>query len=191
MIGDFKLKGFRINVSSTLYLPVEDLSGQTNSTNQAENGVKPKRLGIRLQISFKNKSWLSALVAIAEKEDSTGRRKIHDIVDKTAEAMNIRQVKFTDNFQVREDEKMQSWSVNFVLTEHRSIAEKQQQRRVNAQQKKTGGTTTDSTPVPYKEQETDDTTPVTMSVDKGKKDELTEFEKVLKKIDDALGPDET
>lgn len=141
LIGDFKLKGYQIKVSAALRLPGKDISGQTNSTLQAENGIKPKTLTVKLMVQQKNEKWLKELISTAESEDTAGRRTIYDIVDRTASAMNIRQVKFTEAVIVREDEVQKAWSINFTLIEHRSVAEKAQAKRTKGKDKKTSGGT--------------------------------------------------
>lgn len=131
LISNFKLQGFNIKVSGSLRLPTTDLSGSTSSTEVAENGVKPKRLAVTLGIRFVESSVLSQLIALAEKRDENGNQLVYDIVDNTAEVMNIKQIRFVDSISIREQEQNKAWSVSFTLLEHKSTAEITEAKRHN------------------------------------------------------------
>ena len=183
MIGDFKLQGFNIKVTSIIRLPADDLSGQTSSTNIAENGIKPKRLSVALQIRFVD-DFLQKLVAIVEATDDADKRIIYDIVDRTANALNIKQARFAESMMVREDETTKSWSITFVLIEYRSVPEiKASKRAIGAIDQRE-----DTTPLSVQEKLN---LPNKNDIyqQKSKKTELSMFEKILSKIDDALEPE--
>ena len=171
-----EIKGSDLKIAATLSLAGEDISGQSSSSAIAETGDKPKQLAVTLQIKFVDTADLKALVNLAEAKDDKGERITYDIVNTTAKAMNIRQVRFQGDLSVREDESLELWRVSFKLSEKTSVAEKkeaQQTAQPVTDQKATGETT----------QPTDAATPAV--------EELSSFEGVLKWVDDLMAPDDT
>lgn len=123
-----KVPGYDQKVAVQLNLAGEDMSGQGSYTPQAETGDKPKEVSVSLQIKFVDEADLSSLVALAESKNTNDERTIYNILNNTANAMNIRQVRFQGSVNVREDESLQLWSISFSLIEYRSVPEKKQAR---------------------------------------------------------------
>ncbi|RUM56737.1 MAG: DNA-binding protein [Marinomonas sp.] len=128
------IEGYDHVVTCELPMPDEDLSGKSSSTAAAEGGIKPKRLRVSLKIKYENESDLADLVLLATDQNEDGSRKRYDIVNKTADAFNIRKVRFTERFNAQELGDIQAWSVSFVLVEHVSVQEKVEQRRIQSQE---------------------------------------------------------
>tara|TARA_R110002050_G_scaffold57423_3_gene128959 strand:+ start:99460 stop:99999 length:540 start_codon:yes stop_codon:yes gene_type:complete len=171
-----KIKGSDLKISATLPLAGEDLSGQSSYATQAETGDKPQQLSVRMLITFKNSADLTELVTLAKAKNSSGERLTYDVLNDTAQAMAIRQVRFQGDLTVSEDETTRSWSVGFKLIEVKSVAEvkeARQQTQAVTDQAPTGETVT---PV-------DTVTP--------KAEELSSFESVLSWMETQVTPSET
>ncbi len=126
------IPGFDIKVSATLTLAGEDLSGQSSYTPQAETGDKPKAMSVTTNIKFDNPADLTRLVNMAEAKNDNDSRQVYNIINTTAKAMNIRQVTFQGDLQVKEQDSLRAWSVSFKLIEFDSIPEKKEQRATTA-----------------------------------------------------------
>lgn len=120
--------GFGVKVSASMHLAGEDLSGNSSSTAQAETGDKAKELNISLSIRYSDAKELTRLVGLAEAKGSTDERVRYNIVNRTAQALGIRQVQFQGDVSVREDDSLFMWSVTFKLVEYQSVPEKKEQR---------------------------------------------------------------
>lgn len=171
-----KVGGKNLKVTANLRIETEDLSGQTSNTGGVHKGFKPKTLTVTLMIPFRDRADLVALVALAEATAGGGQRKTYRVVNDTAEAFGVRQVEFAENFSSREDDALRAWQIQFGLSEKLSIAEKVETRRPGNAIKAQAGTGQavggaagsdggDGTPQPAG---------------------LSGFEKVLKRLDDAL-----
>ncbi len=163
-IGNLDVPGYDLLVTANLHIKSDDLGGNTSGTDSAHLGYEPKTLEISLKIKYIDEGDLTRLSQLAEQLDAAKKPKVFNIVDRTAKAMNIRQVRFSENFRVREDEMLHQWQVTFELKEYRSVAEKIEQRQ---------------TVKPA----------VVQQADEAKKEEpLTNFEKFLQSIDQVLAP---
>lgn len=162
------IQGHNLKVTANLKIESESLSGQTSSTADVHKGFKPKTLTVSLQIAYKNPDQLSSLIQLAQALEKTGKRKIYRVVNDTAATFGIKQAQFSDNFSAREDDNLKQWQVQFVLTEYRSTAEKTEQRQT------TGTASTQSSTGEKIEAEESE-----------QQQQLTSFEKLLKKADDA------
>lgn len=174
-LNDKEIKGHELKVSMSLALTAEDASGQSSSTATAETGDKPKQMAVKLSIKYKDAEDLTALIDLAEAKNETGERLKYDVVNDTAEAVNIRKANFMGGLSVREDETLKMWRVSFKLSEIQSVAEQKEAREKEKEvsdQKPTGSTV----------EPTDTATP--------KVEDLTTFEKVLSWVD-SLGNDES
>jgi len=123
-----RLPGSELTVSINFSIPSDDLSGQGSSTVDAETGDKPQLVRVRLLIPHKTPDDLKIIRDLAGKRAEDGSRHIYTIVNDSAQAMSIRQVKFHSEMLVKEDQK-KAWWVNFVLKEHRSVAEKVEEQK--------------------------------------------------------------
>lgn len=123
MLDDYTIPGFGLTVSANMEIRSEELSGETSGTDQADKGVKPKTLSVALCIRFTDESDLTKLTRLAEGKDANGEMAVYDITNAMANAMGIRQVKFSDNYSVNPASGLRKWDVSFTLKEHRSIPE--------------------------------------------------------------------
>ena len=174
-LDDAEIKGSSLKLTATLSLAGEDISGESSSTAIAETGDKPKQLSVSLLIKYLNSEDVNFIVNLAEAKDDNGVRVAYEINNYTADAMNIRKVRFLGDVSVREDESLELWRVTFKLSEVKSVAEAKEARQTAqdvADQPPTGTTT----------QPVDSVTPGA--------EELSGFENVMKWVDDAIGGDE-
>lgn len=172
LLLDGKLvRGKNLQVSANLRIDSEDLSGQTSNTDVAHKGFKPKSLTISLLIPYRDQADLTQLMGWAEATAGGGQRHVYRIVNDTAESFGIRQVEFSENLSAREDDSLFAWRVQFTLNEKLSTAERVEKRRPGnpvKQQRAPGQAVAegeDAAEAPA---------------------ELTGFEAVLKRLDDAL-----
>lgn len=166
------IQGHRLKATANLKIESENLSGQTSSTATAHKGFKPKTLTVSLQILYNQPEQLSSLVQLAQAVEKGGKRKIYRVVNNTANTFGIKQAQFSDNFSAREDDNLKMWQVQFVLTEYISTAERTEQRQT------TGTANTQTTPGENVEADESDS---------AQQEQLTTFEKILKKADDTVG----
>lgn len=127
-LDDFTLPGHGLAVSSNMEIRTEELSGETSGTDEADKGVKPKTLTVTLSIRYTEKTDLTKLTRIAEAKGANGEMKVYSITHETANALGIRQVKFTDNYTVKPGGTLKKWDVSFTLKEYKSIPEMAEQR---------------------------------------------------------------
>lgn len=160
-----QIRGKNLKVTANLRIEEDDLSGQSSNSAAAHKGFKPKTLTVSMQVRFQESADLRSTLRLAEATDAGGKAKVYRIVNDTAQAFGIRQVRFSDNFSAREDDSLRAWMVSFTLIEHLSVAERVESRRPD------GGATAQG-PGGVSETEPGQ--------------ELTAFEKVLKRVDEAL-----
>lgn len=120
------LKSLRITASQEL--AGDDISGQSSNTDVAETGIKAKLLSVTGLITFENAESLSKLFELAEATED-GARVIYRINNKTATALNIKQVRFSGKVEAAEQETTRQWQVSFSLTEYRSVPQKVEERQ--------------------------------------------------------------
>lgn len=166
-----KVRGKTLKVTANLRIETDDLSGQTSNTAGAHKGFKPKALTVSLMIPYRNQGDLVQLMSLAQATGAGGQRKVYRIVNDTAAAFGVRQVEFSDNLSAREDDTLAAWRVQFTLTEKLSTAERVETRRPG-------------NPV---SQQSAPGQPVAAGADNAEEQqELSGFERVLKRLDDAL-----
>lgn len=175
-LNGIKIKGSNLKVAATLPLAGEDISGQSSYAAMAETGDKPKALSVSLDIAYKNAADLTDLVNLAEAKNDKGERETYQIINATAKAMTIRQVRFQGDFLAREDDSTELWHVAFKLTEIKSVPEIKEARQ-------TAQTVTDAAP--------EGETVEAMDVAVPEVADLSTFENVLKWADDALADEES
>lgn len=164
-----KIKGSELKISATLSLAGEDLSGSSSMSAQAETGDKPQTLSVNIEIKYDNANDLKELCNLAKAKSEKGERITYDIINETASAMSIRQVRFQGDITVREDASYELWKVSFRLVEQRSVSEITEARQEAAE-------VTDQAPAG--ETVVDDATPAA--------EDLTSFEKVMKWADTQI-----
>ena len=124
-----KVPGHAQKFSIDLKFPSEDTSGNGSSTAKADKGDKGKTFKVKLSIRYIDDGELSQLVNMAEAKDSNGERMIYNIVNKTANAANMRQGFFDESFSITEDETTERWNISFSMSEHQSVPEKKEARK--------------------------------------------------------------
>lgn len=157
-----------LTVTPTMQFQDKDQSGQTSSTANAEQGIKPKELRVSGTIPFTESTVLTRLFALAEAKEN-GKQKRYRVANHTAQAINFRLATFTGSIDAPKQDGKQAWLVTFTLREHISVAEQREAR--------TDGKTT-----------TQKQSPVKGGTDASESEEnLSWFEKkVLKPINDGL-----
>ena len=176
VLGQTPINGHEQRITCSQEMPDKDLSGDSSSSAVAEGGFKPTKISVSLKIKFENPDDLRALVNLSRDLSEDGSRKIYQILNQTAQAYNIRQVRFTERVRAAELNDEQSWQVSFFLLEHNSVPERTEER----QQAETPGT--NSTPAAA-------STPAEAEANTPTKN-YTGFEKTLKYLNDQLSPDE-
>ena len=164
-----KIKGSELKISATLSLAGEDLSGSSSMSAQAETGDKPQSLAINMEIKYSNAKDLTDLLNLAKAKTERGERVTYDVINHTAEAMSIRQVRFQGDISVREDASFELWKISFRLIEQRSVAELTESRQEAAP-------VTDQAPAG--ETVSDDTAPTA--------EDLSSMEKIMKWADTKI-----
>lgn len=127
-LGSFTVPGYDLRVNTAMEIKTEDLSGETSATDQASKGIKPKKLTVSLKIRFRNATDLTDLYRVAEAKDTNGDLKVYTIANRTANAIGVRQVRFTQSVNAAEDEMLRQWNVSFTLVEQLSVPEQMEQR---------------------------------------------------------------
>ncbi len=128
-LDDFQVPGKDINVSGSMELRSEDIAGETNSTERAEKGIKPKVLRVSLIMPYKNLADLTRLIKVAEAVNDKGEQKIYTVTSRTATVAGIRQVRFYESVAWPEDGSRQVWNVSFALQEVMSNPERLEKRQ--------------------------------------------------------------
>ena len=173
LIDGQKIKGKSLKVTANLRIESADMSGQTSNTGSSHKGFKPKTLTVALMIPFRDSTHLTDLMRLAEATGAGGQPKAYRVVNDTAAAFGVRQAQFSDNVSVREDDNLSAWRVQFTLSEKMSNPERVETRRPD-------------NPV---QQQTAPGASVSEAEEDGEgnsNQELSGFEKVLKRVDDML-----
>lgn len=172
-----QILGKRLKITANLRIESDDLSGQTSNSQTAHKGFKPKTLTVALMIPFVDQVQLRSLMRLAEATAGGGQLKMYRIVNDTAAAFGIREVQFSDGVSAREDDTLNAWLVQFTLSEKLSNPERVENRRAG------NSVTSQSGPgsaVGGGAAGGGDGT--------GNPEELSGFERTLKKVDDWLAP---
>lgn len=168
LLDGVAVRGKNLKVTANFKIESDNLSGQTSSTASNLKGFKPTVLTVSLQIKYDNQAYLESIISLARAVTGGGKRKVYRVVNKTAAAFGMKQVEFTDNFSARQDDSLKQWQVQFNLTEHISTPERvesrQQSSKVEQQQ-------TPGVPIEEKPEQAE---------------ELTSWEKILKRVDSGL-----
>ncbi len=170
-LNEIRIPGHNLKVRSNFRIESKELSGMSSASDRSEEGIKPMTLTVTLEIPYKKQDDLTRLITLARSVDDNGSMTIYRIVNAIAEACKIREVTFTDNFNVAEHDQLNLWQVSFTLAEHRTVAEKNEQRQPQpaAVEQDAGNEVASTLPPPANDEE-----------------QLTGFKAVLKKWDDAL-----
>ncbi len=166
--------GKRLKITANLRIESDDLSGQTSNSQTAHKGFKPKTLTVSLAIPFVDAPQLRSLMRLAEATAGGGQLHMYRIVNDTAAAFGIREVQFSDGVSAREDDTLNQWLVQFTLSEKLSNPERVESRRA--------GNTVTSQSGPGS------AVGAGGADGSGSPDELSGFERTLKKVDNWLAP---
>lgn len=128
----FELDFSELLVSLKLSLSNQKVGGNTSSTDSVNTGTKPKQLSIAGVLPFAKVEHLRQLIQVAEATTASGARQVYNITDETADAADIRQVKFDGDFNVRKMKEYNAWNVTFSLHQVNSIAEANEARALDA-----------------------------------------------------------
>ena len=187
LLNNYQIPGYEQKVSASLSIAGEDMSGQSSSTTQAETGEKAKEISISTHIKFIDAKELTALITVAEAKGGQDERMIYDIINITANAMNIRQVQFQGDVQVHEEDKLRAWAITFKLVEYNSVPEKKQNTADKTKAAKvTAQKPTGSTALAKVGEQTKAEAAKTVIAPTPSATELSATEKVLKFLDDKL-----
>lgn len=118
-----------MTVSMSMELKDQDMSGQSSSTENAEQGDKGKTLTFAGTIAFKNKDVLTKLYEFASAKNEAGNRESYRIGNDTARSLKIREGKFTGSVTANEHSNLLAWNVAFQLREYNGVAEQKENRR--------------------------------------------------------------
>lgn len=117
-----------MTVSPSLKFKEQDKSGQTSSTDTAEQGTKAKEIKVEGMIPYTDSAQLTRLFELAEATGSGGERQRYRVANPTAKAVKLRQAMFTGDLDAREQRNIMAWAVSFTLKEQNSVSEKKEQR---------------------------------------------------------------
>ncbi|UUA73110.1 baseplate complex protein [Cellvibrio sp. QJXJ] len=132
MLDDYEVPNKEIKVSMSMRIESETLNGQSSGTSTSHKGFKPKVFNVSLIIPYVEPTALSALIAVAQVTNADGSLKVYDITDDLANAVKVRRVQFTEEFYVREMDRVSAWAVQFSLQDYQSVPEKAEQRQTTA-----------------------------------------------------------
>jgi hypothetical protein len=122
----FSIKNLLVNFGREF--KSQDMSGQSSSTGDADQGEKAATLDVSGLIAFRDLDQLVLLESMSSAKDENGDRKIYRVVNELATAFKIRQVKFVGKFSSVQQENPLAWRVAFTLRENNSVAEQKEMR---------------------------------------------------------------
>jgi hypothetical protein len=129
MLDDYNVPNKELRVAMSMRIDSAKLDGQTSATGTAHKGFKAKVFNVSLLIPFAEPDLLSRLIAVAQTTQSDGSLKVYTVTDELANAVKVRKVQFTDEFYVRDMDRVNAWSVQFALQDFQSVPEKVEQRQ--------------------------------------------------------------
>lgn len=138
-IGDFIVPGFKTGdagfngrVSAIVSSPADDLSGNTDSTDLAEKGIKPKKLNVSFSLQHQYRAAFIKLAEMCEAKDTSGAAIRYNIIHPLAQVLRVRSASFMGEMNIDQDDVLKCWHIRFTLVEYRSVPEITDQR-ANAQ----------------------------------------------------------
>ena len=118
-----------MSVSMSMALKDQDMSGQSSSTDNAEQGDKGKVLSFNGTIPFKSIDNLTALYQYASAKDENDARQVYRVGNNLARSLKIREAKFTGTITATEHNSLLAWNVSFDLREYNGVAEQKDNRK--------------------------------------------------------------
>jgi len=127
-LNNYDLPGsnHKLRVSTTF--EDSDMSGETSSSDRAHKGIKPKEFSVFFVLNFDDASALGQFYQTAQAVDDNGDLVIYEITERTANAVNVQQVRFSGRLDAVEMDGLHAWKVSFKLKEFLSVPEKTEQR---------------------------------------------------------------
>ncbi|MCL1123516.1 baseplate complex protein [Shewanella surugensis] len=168
-------------LSLTQDLVSKDVSGQSSSTADVEQGDKSKEIKVDGLIPFTDTAQLTRIFELASARDEAGNRQINRVSSTLTRAAKIRQMKFCGQISAPEHGSLMAWQVSFRLREYLSVPEVAEQRteqtEANAEQ-----TTEQTASVSSSKALTENAPPNV---------EVSSLESFLHTLDDSLAETET
>ena len=131
-LDDAPLPGYDHRIVVQEQIERKDASGETSAGTQIHKGWKPAILTVSVKFKFEDTVGVAVLKALWRQRTETGTpflwRITHDVMD----AMDIREVRFTDFFTISAPEQKKGWDAVFNMIEVRSVSERSQATDVAA-----------------------------------------------------------
>lgn len=157
-----------LDVSVSMKIQDKDQSGQASSAAKSEQGIKAKELKVTGTIPYDDETQLQLLYSLAEATMAGGGAKRYRVNHELARTIKLREATFSGNVDASKEDGLSAWRVNFTLKEYFSVAEKKAQAAGGtAAQVQTAQGTTAAAETP---------------------EQLNGFERLLKGINDKIGP---
>lgn len=118
-----------MTISVSMELKDQDMSGQSSSTDKAEQGDKGKTLSFVGTIAFNNPALLTKLYDFASAKDEHDNRMVYRLGNDLAKSLKIREGKFTGNINASEHGSLLAWNVSFEIREYNGVAEQKELRK--------------------------------------------------------------
>jgi hypothetical protein len=176
-LDNFEFPSDELQVTCDLGINDKDMGGSSSSTESSINGFEPIIINVNLLITFDNEKIVKEIKNLAQSVDDKGAQTIYSILDRTSNVMGVSKVRFSSKVSLRElSNHKQGWTFSFTLKEHRSVAERKDER-LTPQQSASPAPATGTTVATTQSPET--------------QEQLTSVEQVLSKINEFLKPSET
>ncbi|MNG64363.1 hypothetical protein D3C79_226020 [compost metagenome] len=122
------IRMINITVSPSIKFKDKDKSGQTSSTDTAEQGTKAKEIKVEGMIPYTDAAQLTRLFELAEGTGKGGTRQRYRVANPTAKAIKLRLAMFAGDLEAKEQKNLMAWSISFTLREQNSVSEKKEER---------------------------------------------------------------
>lgn len=122
------IRMINITVSPSIKFKDKDQSGQTSSTDTAEQGTKAKEIKVEGMIPYTDAAQLTRLFELAEGTGKGGTRQRYRVANPTAKAIKLRLAMFAGDLEAKEQKNLMAWSISFTLREQNSVSEKKEER---------------------------------------------------------------
>ncbi|HBC7417622.1 hypothetical protein [Serratia marcescens] len=122
------IRMINITVSPSIKFKDKDQSGQTSSTDTAEQGTKAKEIKVEGMIPYTDAAQLTRLFELAEGTGKGGTRQRYRVANPTAKAIKLRLAMFAGDLEAKEQKNLMAWNVSFTLREQNSVSEKKEER---------------------------------------------------------------
>lgn len=118
----------QMQITPSMQFKEKDQSGQSSSTNKAEQGISPKELQVSGLVPYDEPEILTKIWAMAEAVGESGELKTYRVACPVAQAINFREATFSSSITAAPQGNKLAWLVSFTLKEKQSIPEKKQAR---------------------------------------------------------------